>query len=296
MKLRTISPSDKKVFDEYLNLRKHYLSCYSFENIYIWKGLFDIYWQIFDRSLCVFFRDKFSCFLYLEPLGELPVVGAIDKSFLIMDRINKNREISRIENIEEINLPFYRSIGLKISFKSHDYICLRDDLIGLKGDGFKAKRALCNYFVKNYKFDYLPFSISYCSQCLKLYEQWMRNRRSLKSDKIYSSMLEDNFNALKFFLKEYPRFNCTGRIIKINNVLKGFTFGFPLSKDTFCILYEITDLSIKGLAQFIFRSFCRDLTGYRYINIMDDSGLENLKKTKLSYRPFKLIPAYILSR
>ena len=39
-----------------------------------------------------------------------------------------------------------------------------------------------------------------------------------------------------------------------------------------------------------------ELKGYKFINIMDDSGLENLKKVKLSYQPLKLIPAYIAKR
>jgi hypothetical protein len=69
-----------------------------------------------------------------------------------------------------------------------------------------------------------------------------------------------------------------------------------LNHDTFCILYEITDLSVKGLAQFIFREFSRELKGYRYLNIMDDSGLENLKQVKLSYKPVRLIPSFTAQR
>jgi len=75
-----------------------------------------------------------------------------------------------------------------------------------------------------------------------------------------------------------------------------FTFGFKLNKDTFCILYEITDLSIKGLSQFIFRQFCSELKNHRYINIMDDSGLVNLKRVKLSYHPQRTIPSYTVTR
>ena len=84
--------------------------------------------------------------------------------------------------------------------------------------------------------------------------------------------------------------------MRVEKQIKGFTFGYKLNNDTFCILYEITDLSIKGLAQFIFRRFSAELKDYSYINIMDDSGLDNLRKVKLSYKPKRLVSAYIATR
>jgi len=109
-------------------------------------------------------------------------------------------------------------------------------------------------------------------------------------------MLEESLSSLKVLLNGYPYLNLLGRVVKINGVIKAFTFGFKLNPDTFCILYEVADLSIKGIAQFIFHEFCLELTDYKYINIMDDSGLENLKAVKLSYHPIRLIPAYIVKR
>jgi hypothetical protein len=107
-------------------------------------------------------------------------------------------------------------------------------------------------------------------------------------------MLEDSKRCLKLMLDNYRGLSLMGRVVKINQEIKAFTFGFKLNPNTFCILYEITDLSIKGLAQFIFAEFCRELKQYKYINIMDDSGLANLKKVKLSYHPVKLVPSYIV--
>ncbi len=103
-------------------------------------------------------------------------------------------------------------------------------------------------------------------------------------------------NSLKVLLNNYRGLRLAGRIVRIDKEIKAFSFGFELNPEAFCILYEITDLSIKGLAQFIFRRFCAELKDYRFINIMDDSGLENLKKVKLSYKPIRLIPAYIIKR
>jgi len=109
-------------------------------------------------------------------------------------------------------------------------------------------------------------------------------------------MLEDSGICLKILLDNYPDLDFMGRLVKVDGRIRAFSFGFKISLDTFCILYEIADLSMKGLAQFIFQRFCLELKDYKYINIMDDSGLENLKHVKLSYRPIKLIPAYIVKR
>ncbi len=296
MPLRQLTLKDKKLVDNFLSLSQHELSVYAFVNIYIWKGLFEISWAVIKKSLCIFFRDKLGCFLYLPPLSRNLKTEAAEECFRIMDKFNANPAVSRIENVQEKDLGFFRSLGFQAVNKSFDYLCRRMDLVNLTGNRFKSKRAAYNYFRKNYKFKYLAYSANYREDCLKLYQSWRRNRESAYKDKIYQGMLEDNFIALKVFLDNYKNLNCLGRIVKIDRQLKAFTFGFRLNNETFCILYEITDLKIKGLAQYIFRQFCSELKGYKYINIMDDSGLENLKKVKLSYHPQRLIPNFIIRR
>jgi len=296
MKLNKLTLKDKKLFDIFLSLHKHNLSVYAFANIYIWKELFDIRWALIEDSLCIFFKDKIGCFLYLPPLSKDISPWIIKKSFEIMDRFNKNKEVSRIENIEEEDIPFYRDLGYICRNKSDDYLCLRIDLVKLPGNKFKSKRSSCNYFTKHYTFQYLPLSLKYRYSCLKLYNSWMKERKSQNQDHIYQGMLEDSLGCMKIVLNNYKDLNFIGRAVKINQEIKAFTLGFKLNRDAFCILYEITDLYIKGLSQFIFRQFCRELDTYKYINIMDDSGLENLKKVKLSYHPISLIPAYIAKR
>lgn len=296
MKLNELSVKDKGLFAKYLGLGKHELSTCAFENIYIWKGLFDIEWIIFENSLCIFFKDKIGSFLYLPPLAKKKSPDVLKKVFEAMDKFNKNKEISRIENIEEKDLAFYQDLGYECKEKFCDYVCERSDLVKLQGNKFKSQRASFNYFVKHYQFEYLPFSLRYRDDCLKLYNSWMRERRTRTHDCLYLGMLEDSQSCLKKALDKYKNLDFIARVVRINKEIKAFTFGFKLNPDTLCILYEITDLSIKGLAQFIFREFSSELKDYRYINIMDDSGLKNLKEVKLSYNPIKLIPAYIAKR
>ncbi|MFH1413444.1 MAG: phosphatidylglycerol lysyltransferase domain-containing protein [Candidatus Omnitrophota bacterium] len=294
MRLNKISLEDKKIFSWYLALARHELSNYSFENIYIWSGLFDIRWAIIQDSLCVFFKDSLGCFMYLAPLGKDNNKMAVEESFRVMNEFNKNRDISRIENIEEKDLPFYKKLGYDYNKKSCDYLCLRDDLTAMRGDRFKSKRANFNYFLKNHDFQYLPFSPKHKDECLRLYDNWMGGRKAKYENYIYQSMLADSGNSLKLALEKYSSFNFIARVVITGGKIKAFTLGAELNQDTFCILYEICDLSLKGLPQFIFAEFCRELKDYKYINIMDDLGLENLKPVKLSYRPIRLIPSYII--
>jgi hypothetical protein len=298
VELKKIKLQDKSLFNTFLRLRRrpNELSVFAFENIYIWKTLYDIRWQVFDGCLCIFFRDRSGCFLYLPPLGREITRRAVAKGFEIMDTCNLNKEISRIENIQEPDVDLFRDLGYRCDYKSSDYICRRIDLAGLKGDKFKSKRAACNYFVKHYHYRYLAFSLKDKAGCLQLFRIWQGQRICGCRDKIYCGMIQDSLTCLKILFAGYKKLGITGRAVKIGNEIKAFSFGYKLNTDTFCILYEITDLSIKGLAQFIFRKFCSELKEFRYVNIMDDSGLKNLKRVKLSYRPVKLVSAYIAKR
>ncbi|MDD5431681.1 MAG: phosphatidylglycerol lysyltransferase domain-containing protein [Candidatus Omnitrophica bacterium] len=296
MGLKKLSLQDKKIIDKYLSFSEHSLSFYALENILIWNSFYDIGWEIIDNSLCIFFKDKIGCFLYLPPLGAKQSALAVNKSFEVMDRFNANPQVSRIENIEEQDVKFFKEMGLLCREKSLDYLCSRSELANLKGNKFKSKRASLNYFTKHYDFESFELTSNLKKECLSLYDYWSKQRKAQNEDHVFQGMLDDSRLSLKTALDNYNKLDFTGMAVKVNGKIGAFSFGYPINKNTFCILFEITDLSIKGLAQFIFAEFCSQLKGYKYINIMDDSGLENLKKVKLSYKPARLIPAFIATR
>jgi len=293
--MKLIELEDRGIFEDYLKRDQYSLSYYSFVNIFIWKDLFKIFYLKIGDSLCIFFRDKIGMFMIIPPLGDIKK-EIIFEVFEIMDRENVSKSISRIESVEEKDLDFYRDLGFKFKLKDREYILLREDLVSLKGDRFKSKRNAYNYFLRNYKFQYFSYSRNLKNNCIQLYEKWKEERKEKYPDPVYQKMLEDNFSCLKVALENYEDLNLEGKVLKIDNNLCGATIGFSLNEKTFCILFEITDLRYKGISQFIFREFCRELSGYEYINIMDDSGLENLRRTKLSYHPILEVPDYIIMR
>ncbi|HKN87307.1 MAG TPA: hypothetical protein VJV04_10640, partial [Nitrospiraceae bacterium] len=63
----------------------------------------------------------------------------------------------------------------------------------------------------------------------------------------------------------------------------------------FCVLIEIADRSLAGLASYLFREFCREAyaQGATAINTLDDSSLQTLRRSKQHYHPIRMIPSYI---
>jgi len=295
MQFKKISLKDKAIFDRFLSYRMPQLSAYAFENIFIWQGLYDIFWAKINKSLCVFFKDKVGCFLYLAPLGKADDEDAAKKCFEIMDGFNKNPVVSRIENVEERDLDFYKSLGYKTVLAGCDYVCKRESLANLKGEAFKKKRSLADNFVKQDNFQYLNYKPGDKMECIRLYLSWMKERKERNADRIYQGLLDDNFTVFKEMLGCFGKLNFIGRVVKIDGHIRAFTFGYELNSESFVVLFEVCDLKFKGIAQYIFRKFSSELN-YKDINIMDDSSLENLKKVKLSYRPYKILNCFSVSR
>ena len=296
MSRRQLSLKDKDYITRFLHLRRHDLSVYAFENIYIWKELFEITWMEADGNLCIFFEDALSRFLYLPPLGKSISPDALKVSFEVMDERNANRDVSRVENIEEEDCSFFKKHGYSLYLKSHDYVCLRKEMQELRGNTFKSKRSSYNYFIHHYAYECRPYTPGDAGACLGLYEEWMQERMKGRSDAVYCGMLRDSRRCLGVLIDSAGSLDAEGMVVLVDGRIKGFTFGFPVNPDTWCVVYEVADLSVKGCAQFIFRHFCSRMDQYRFINVMDDSGLENLRRVKMSYCPVRRVPAYNAKR
>jgi len=295
--LKPLRITDRPLIDRFLSSRETMLSAYAFVSHYIWSDLFHFHWGILDGHLCLFAQYGDYLYMPIPPiLSENPCAStALSSGFAIMNRINKNKAVSRIENIDAAQTEAFISLGYDVKPGEGEYVYLREDLANLKGDSYKSKRAMCNHFIKNYRYSYEPFQTRFADDCIRLYEVWKKRKRETAIDAFSPALLEDASLAHRQAVRQYEALQLTGRVVRINNRVEGYLFGFKRRGDMFCILLEITNLDIRGLAQFIFREFCREreMEGFRYINTLGDSGLETLRRVKLSYRPSKIVPSHI---
>ena len=235
----------------------------------------------------------------------------IREAYQFMLETNRNPQIARIENVPQEMLSTLLGQHLEgcckgrghsyppdtVVVKETEFLYETQALAQLKGNRYKSKRHAYNAFVARYPNANLSrYSPADRAECLALYDTWQESRVAKCSDAVYRAMLEDSRCAHRIGLAHADALGLIGRVVQINGHIRGWTFGYPLNADTFCILFEVADLAIKGLAQFIYREFARELANvYRWLNAMGDSGLANLKRVKRSYHPARLIPSYNLT-
>lgn len=291
--LRPLGIGDKPIFDSLL-FGISRLSSHSFITNFIWRDFFNYYWGIIDGCLCLFAEYDQNIYMPLPPLGN-NLKRASAAAFEIMNLVNKNPSMSRIENLDDNELRGSMLPDYRHALKGYEYIYTRDDIVLLKGDAYKGKRSSFNYFVKHFNYSYEPFTSGDLDSCLLLYARWMKERYIANQDHLYKGMLYDSYSAHRLAMVDYKDLDLIGRVVRIDGAVSGYTFGFKLGPDIVTVLLEITDRSVRGLSQFIFRKFCKEFESVRFINTMDDSWLENIKKAKLSYRPYRLEPSYIIT-
>ncbi len=257
----------------------------SFIPLFVFSDLLHFYWKKEGDALFVVAEQGNHFFLPIPPITKKLRAVHLEQGFYFLNHMNQKGSTARIEGLSEEDLSLAKELGCAIHPKSPDYIYRRKDLAELTGNAYKSKRALVNYFTKNYHFTYEPYRAGDRMGCLYLFKAWQDRRAALTKEDYELALLEDAASVHRRVLLHTEELGIQGRVVKIAGEVKGYTFGYPLDEKTFCVFLEITDTEVKGLSQFLFREFCGELKEFEWMNAMDDSGLESLRRVKESYRP-----------
>ena len=284
----------KSLIESYLAQRPRQLSSLSFVNMFLWSREFSFDLQEINQNLCVFASHGLGTFMYFPPLGKEYFPQTIDQCFAVMQERNRGRGVSRIENVSENELTLFSIEKFLCRPKSSEYLYSRAALAALQGQDYKSKRHEYNLFQKKYAAQYQAFAPEMIGQCGGLYDRWAAGRRQKYSDEVYRQMLAENQQVHRLGMEYFQELGLVGRVVLIGGEIVAYTFGYALTEEIFCVLFEVADLQYHGLPVYIFTEFCRDpeIARFPMINVMDDFGVKNLEKTKLSFRPAAMIPSY----
>lgn len=296
------------------------LAAYAFAPHYIWRDLFAYSWAEVDGHFCLFAEYADGVYMPLPPLpaaagmrheaigdrpesAPLPIAprsspASLAACFTYMHERNKGSAVSRIENVSEEWKPEFETLGCRLAPKDPDYLYRTSDLVALAGDRYKSQRAACNRLQREHRCELISYQPAHRDACLALFQRWRRQQTERPLGDMAGLLLHDAESAHRQALTHAESLGLTGRVALIDGEVRAYTFGYARSPSVFCVLLEVADRTVTGLAQFVFREFCREAAdrGFEYLNTMDDSGLPHLAAAKRAYHPVRLVPSFIASR
>jgi uncharacterized protein len=265
---------------------------------YLWNALLPYWWTELEGAFCLFVHSPSGWFMPLPPLTAGSTERPLAEAFSLMSRWNGGAiQVSRIENVPEAWATMLGAKGYRLASKDPDYVYRADALARLAGDRYKSHRALCNRVEREAEILVEPYHVSDRTACRLLFQQWTAQKRARGSDRYAECLLDDSRSAHEVAWSHAAELNLAGWVVRRDGRLCGYTFGYWLNQKTWCVLLEVADRRIPGLAQYLFRETCRKALsqGAEFINTLDDSGLAGLRQSKEGYHPIALSRSFICS-
>ena len=170
-----------------------------------------------------------------------------------------------------------------------DYIYRSEDLIGLQGKKYQAKRNHISRFRREYSYEYQDITEENKAICREAARQWMEENVQPETKSEYESELR----AISLALEHFEALRLRGGLLMVNDKVAAFTIGGEISSRVFDVYFEKAMEEFNGAYAVIHQEFARrNLAEYEFINREEDLGIPGLRKAKLSYHPAILLEKY----
>jgi hypothetical protein len=271
------------------------LAAYAPAYHYMWSGLLSYWWMEMRGAFCLFAQSPDGWFMPLPPIGAGPIGAPLSEAMGLLHRWNGDSPVSRVENVPSQLLPELEQLGYRMTAKEPDYLYRATDLAALQGDRYKSQRALCNRFEREQSFELCSYQVGDRKDCRTLFRDWSRQKQGEGFESFGAMLLADAQSAHEVIWSQASALRINGMVVRTHGRLCAYTFGCWLTNSTYCVLLEVTDRTLPGLAQYLFRETARSAlaAGAEYINAMDDAGLPGLRASKQAYHPATLIPNFV---
>lgn len=304
-----LTEKDIELLTSYFDGFDYQSSSHTFIANYIWRDTHRLSWEIIDGYLFIAGLGN------TEPDEEeyfvsfpLTKTGSYD-GHQVREAVEKVKEIFKSKDkqfgmglVPETLLPalkdaFGDDVSVEHERDDDDYVYLREDLVTLGGRKLHHKKNHLNYFLRNYQFTYEEAAPETVPEIMEYI--YSKNEYKLgETPEEWKTILEMENVAIAELLKFIGKGLLSG-IIRIDGKIVAVTLGEfarSNSKETVIVHVEKADDRIRGLYQAINNEFCKRLPEETmYVNREEDMGLENLRQTKLSYKPFKMAEKYTVS-
>ena len=260
-----------------------------FVNLYLWAKYYQVKFAFFENV--ILFRDFTKGFRIAFPLGEEEDVKAVIPK--LIDWAKEEGEEFCLYGVtkEQFDLLeewYPDTFSIEYDRNMADYVYEAEKLVKLSGKSYHGKRNYINRFKAAHlgRWSYELLSDDNVEDCFKMALKW-RNLNGCDDDYGKNAEMAVAMNSLRL----YKELGLTGCLIRAEGEVVAFAIGEPLTEDTFVVHIEKAYADVEGAYALVNQQFVENemLGKYQYVNREDDVGQENLRSTKLSYKPVFLV-------
>lgn len=287
-----LSLADKHFIDEIAAAEDSRSADFVFGNMFLWDGKYhQSVCRHGDRLVVRAEGEHVPIFPFPIGSGELaPTIEAMveyarSEGYSLVLRGVENHHRELLESLFPSHFTFVHDRDYD------DYIYSAEKLSTLSGKKLHGKRNHVNRFEATYadwRFESLTREMF--PLCLALLDEWS------ESVSEGGHLVRDERRAIGLAFEHFEDLGLMGGALFVGGSLAAFTVGEQISSDTFNVHFEKARGDIDGAYPMINREFVRhvlrELPHIRYVNREDDMGLENIRKSKLSYRPEMILEKY----
>jgi len=231
---------------------------------------------------------------YLKNRPVYSVLGAVVPADHVEKLLSDNIQLKMIP--ESVATTLKNSYLLEEDRDNFDYILDLAKFAKLEGHDYKPQRKMINKFDKHYpdiRLEEIDVQSTFIqNQVIGMTEAWGK-QKEFDGEKI----AEDVESISKYFLVANAVKTLNFALFKEDKLI-GYSLNQAVDQNWTMGLFGCADTTYRNSALFLEHMVAGILhtRGYKYINIQQDTGLEGLRKSKLSYRPVRFLKKYRISK
>lgn len=287
---KPVTLEDKPWMDQLFAMSQRDALEYNFTNTFVWRSIYKLRVGRMGDRLLMLSDPENPTFLFPPGRGPLEPV---------MEKMAQDARLAGVPLKFHTVLPqdkawLEAAYPGRFLFEEYrdgaDYVYERERLATLTGKKLAAKRNHINRFLENHPdWRYEPLTEANREDARQMNLVWCKEAR-----KRQMSDLGGEYCAVEQALRHFDALGLSGGLIRAEGQVVAFAIGDPLNEDTFLVHFEKAFAEIQGAYPMINQQFVlHHCMEYTYVNREDDTGVEGLRKAKLSYDPHHLVEKYI---
>jgi uncharacterized protein len=278
-KIETIDLQHRACLTERFHQMNLSISDYTFANVYLFRDISHYEFVTKECGLFVSGQNKQKQ-NYVMPLND-PVGCDIHTFHEILGK----RDF--FFPIPEVWLHYFPDDKFVFTYdeSESDYLYLTSNMAGFKGKQYVRHRNHLNQFLSLYQPEGVSLNTRNYQDAMTVLQAWQNDSRTA-ADKT-------DFEQCREALRNCSELALWGTIYYINNTQAGFIIGEALNSETFCLHFAKASKQYHGIYEYMFNDTAKRLqTHYKYLNMEEDMGNKNLRRTKRSYGPELILKKY----